>query len=128
MTKQVPTKNIQILQENTTEIIEKTIIGIKDSIQCINNLFEIRLNFHKKQDLFNNNILMNNTKKMISYLTSIDIILYPILLENTNTIVYIYNYHNKFYHFNKGHYNFRLINTKYYTCRINELEEDKFIR
>ena len=98
---------------------------IQDSIKCISNVFEIRLNPQKKQDLFDNIEHITSIKKMIKLLTNINVCMY--VLENSNNTVYIYYKNNKFYHFEKGHYNFRLNNMNYYTCRINDMNYNKFI-
>jgi len=96
-------------------------------VNIVSSMFEIRLNPHKKQDLFENLEIVNCIRKLILRLNDMDTTLYKFILENSNKQVYIYYKDNMFYRFDPSHYNFRLKQDLQYICRIDGIENNNIL-
>ena len=99
--------------------IEDFIHKVKESINIISTVFEIRLNVTKPQDMFENPDLITFIKSIVTLLDNMEINIFEFKMDNTDVINYIYKVNNTFYNFYHGHYNLNLIiDEKHYVCKI----------
>jgi len=108
-----------------------------ESIDCIRDtisqIFEMRLNPQISQDIFsmNKNNIIDWSKKNIKLISEYGLNFYDFKIKNNNrdVIIYFNSNNNKFYRFDKGHFNlYMTIDNIYYVCNIKyyDFEENSF--
>lgn len=98
---------------------------IEEMIGIISSACEIRLNIRKPQSIFTNNNFLYTTKNFIKLLDNMGINMFPIHLESMEKELYLYYNNDRWYRFDKGHYNINLtIDDTYYVCIIKDFNHN----
>jgi len=114
-----PETQLETLPVDDNVQMEDFIHKVKESINIISTVFEIRLNVTKPQDIFENPDLITFIKSIVTLLDNMEINIFEFKMDNTDVINYIYRVNNTFYNFHHGHYNLNLIiDEKNYVCKI----------
>jgi hypothetical protein len=112
---------------NLSDSVDKYLKSIESIRDTISQIFEIRLNPQTSQDIFtmNENNIIDWSKKNIKLLSEYGLKFY----NNKHILIYFDSNNNKFYRFDKGHFNlYMTIDNIYSVCNIKNyyFEENNF--
>jgi hypothetical protein len=118
---------------NLSDSVDKYLKSIDSVRDTISQIFEIRLNPQISQDIFttNQNNIIDWSKQNIKLISEYGLNFYNFTIKNNNRdiIIYFDSNNNKFYRFDKDHFNLNMtIDNIYYVCNIKyyDFEENNF--
>ena len=117
-----------------SDCVDKYLKSISSIRDTISQIFEMRLNPQTPQDIFtmNQNNIIDWSKQNIKLISEYGLNFYDFTITNNNNqhiLIYFNSNNNKFYRFDKGHFNlYMTIDNIYYVCNIKnyDFEENNF--